>query len=112
MQLMDKRAIIGLDKPVNGSCSVKSCLKTMSGGYMNSSVRKGWQSIVHPYNFALKEGLKIRKNPLDYSLMIMLVTPNQTLPSPKKKRLQHATAATAHSLAITNCQGHNETETA
>lgn len=52
---------------------------------MSGSLRKSWQAIAYPYNFALKQGVEIKRDPLDYSLMIMRVSPNETLPSPNKE---------------------------
>lgn len=52
---------------------------------MSGSLRKSWQAIAYPYNFALKQGIEIKKDPLDYSLMIMRVSPNETLPSPNNE---------------------------
>jgi len=54
---------------------------------MTSSLRKGWQSIAYPYSFALRQGHKIKQDPMDYSLMMMLVTAHETLTSPVSKEL-------------------------
>ena len=51
---------------------------------MTFPLRKRWQSIAYPYNFGLKEGPKIKENPLDYNLIIILVSHHETLPSPPK----------------------------
>lgn len=37
---------------------------------------------LQPYVFVLKEGIEIRDNFLDYSLMLLQMTPPETIPSP------------------------------
>lgn len=45
------------------------------------------KSILHPYIFVLKEGLKIKKDFLDYSLMMLFIHSRETLPSPSDEDL-------------------------
>lgn len=37
------------------------------------------KTIIHPYVFVLKEGKKIKNNPLDYSLMMFFLHPPETI---------------------------------
>ncbi len=41
------------------------------------------RSLVYPYTFVLQEGKRIKKNLLDYSLMIMLSEPSEIIRSPE-----------------------------
>lgn len=57
---------------------------------MGFQARKNLHVIVHPYIFVLKEGKKIKKDYLDYSLMMLQITAPETIKSPhdrSKKRL-------------------------
>ena len=52
---------------------------------MNPKPHQSLRLIAHPYLFVLKEGFEISDNPLDYSLMMLLIHSNETLKSPFKK---------------------------
>jgi hypothetical protein len=49
---------------------------------MTSRPTNPLKSILHPYIFILKEGKKIKKDYLDYSLMILFIHSHETLRSP------------------------------
>ena len=51
---------------------------------MTSQSKKNLQLILHPYVFVLKEGIEIKDNFLDYSLMILQVTSPETIKSPQR----------------------------
>ena len=58
---------------------------------VSRQARKNFQLIAHPYVFVLREGKKIKKDFLDYSLMMLQVTSPETIKSPpreKNKKLQ------------------------
>jgi len=60
---------------------------------------KDLKFIVHPYMFVLKEGQKIQKDFLDYTLMMLQVGSPETIKSPpshspKPKLLSNYTGAT------------------
>lgn len=57
------------------------------------------KSILNPYIFILKEGKKIKKDFLDYSLMILFIHSPETLRSPPDSPLQEQTLMhTKHNL--------------
>lgn len=49
---------------------------------MTSRPTNPLKSILHPYIFVLKEGGEIKKDFLDYSLMMLFVHSSETIPSP------------------------------
>lgn len=49
---------------------------------MNSGPRNPLKSLLHPYVFVLKEGRKIKKDFLDYSLMMLFTHSRETITSP------------------------------
>lgn len=50
---------------------------------MSPDPRNALKTLLHPYIFVLKEGRKINKNFLDYSLMMLHIHSNETIKSPK-----------------------------
>ena len=50
---------------------------------MSSRSRHHLKSILHPYIFVLKEGRKIQKDFLDYSLMMLFIHSSEVLKSPE-----------------------------
>ena len=52
---------------------------------MTAKHRNPLKSILHPYVFVLKEGGKIKKDLLDYSLMMLFVHSRETIRSPSKE---------------------------
>lgn len=46
-------------------------------------------AIVHPYLFVLKEGLDIQADFLDYSLLMLRVSPPEVIHSPGSRRTTH-----------------------
>lgn len=52
---------------------------------MTSRPTNPLKSILHPYIFVLKEGGEIKKDLLDYSLMILFLHSRETIRSPSKK---------------------------
>lgn len=50
---------------------------------MGSNSKQDLKSILHPYLFVLKEGGTIKKDFLDYSLMMLLINSSETISSPK-----------------------------
>ena len=50
---------------------------------MNQKKQGEFEKSFHPYIFILKEGDKIQKNLLDYSLMMLSVHAHETIRSPK-----------------------------
>lgn len=50
---------------------------------MTSKPNHHLRNIFHPYLFVLKEGTKIKKDFLDYSLMMLMVHSRETIESPK-----------------------------
>lgn len=65
------------------------------------------KALLHPYVFILKEGGKIKKNLLDYSLMMLYVHSSETIrsPQPDSERIlfdlpeeAHPTESAAHTI--------------
>lgn len=52
---------------------------------MSSETKQTLKTILHPYLFVLKEGVEIKKNLLDYSLVMLLINSAETIKSPIKK---------------------------
>lgn len=52
---------------------------------MTSEVKQTLKTILHPYLFVLKEGGKIKKDLLDYSLIMLLINSSETIKSPESK---------------------------
>lgn len=57
---------------------------------MTSRPNNPLKSILHPYIFVLKEGQKIKKDFLDYSLMMLFLHSRETIPSPVEESLNFA----------------------
>lgn len=55
---------------------------------MASKLTNPLKSILNPYIFILKEGGKIKKDYLDYSLMILFIHSSETLQSPREHILR------------------------
>lgn len=49
---------------------------------MSFRPRQNLKLILHPYVFVLKEGIEIKKDYLDYSLMMLMVASPETIKSP------------------------------
>lgn len=54
---------------------------------MNENSNKGLHTLLHPYLFVLKEGGEIHNNLLDFSLLMLQVSPPEIIPSPGAKRM-------------------------
>jgi hypothetical protein len=53
---------------------------------MAKRFNKEFEKLFKPYMFVLKEGKQIKKNPLDYSLLILQVSRPQIIKSPAKQK--------------------------
>ncbi|MBA3720809.1 MAG: hypothetical protein H0W88_00230 [Parachlamydiaceae bacterium] len=51
---------------------------------MRGSPTKGFDQVLHPYVFLLKEGKEIKSDFLDYSLLLLQVGQPDIIPSPRK----------------------------
>jgi len=59
---------------------------------MSAKPRHALKNILHPYIFFLKEGGEIKKNFLDYSLMMLYVHSSETIKSPEDDILSRSLA--------------------
>ena len=50
---------------------------------MSTESQNALKTLLHPYIFVLKEGRKINKDFLDYSLMMLHINSRETIKSPK-----------------------------
>lgn len=53
---------------------------------MTTKAKHNLKGILHPYQFILKEGGEIKKDFLDYSLMMLMVNSTETIKSPKGQK--------------------------
>lgn len=54
---------------------------------MSQRVHESLKQILHPYVFVLKEGIDIKQDFLDYSLLMLQVTNPEVIPSPHNQKL-------------------------
>ncbi|CRX38516.1 hypothetical protein [Estrella lausannensis] len=57
---------------------------------------KSIKHLIHPYIFVLKEGAEIEQNRLDYTLVMLKITPAEHFPSPAD------TSAAPESLSVSS----------
>jgi len=70
-------------------------------------LNKDLQNILHPYIFVLKEGEGIHNDLLDYTLMMLNVSPPETIYSPGSERIMTLLPSTLTHLTATDNSEHS-----